>query len=150
MAASSRDTVRVQKARSASRRDASSRPLGLPRRAKGLNKELRHVAPTPHPEPRDGHEGHRLNDLAAQTGRTRHRDRGRIWPWRSPDGAASFRPTVTPGQSVAARVHNRRLGLRHPAYRTRKSMDAPPQSAFKKATRSAVCWAVKPMPKRWL
>jgi hypothetical protein len=27
-------------------------------------------------------------------------------------------------------------------------MDVPPQSAFKKATRSAFCWAVKPMSKR--
>ena len=53
-------------------RDASSRPLCLPRRAKGLNKELRHVAPTPNPQPCDGHEGHRLNDLAARNGRTRH------------------------------------------------------------------------------
>src|SRR5215469_15659375 len=39
-------------------RDASGRPLGLPRPAKGLNKELRHVAPTPNPEPGDGYEGH--------------------------------------------------------------------------------------------
>jgi hypothetical protein len=62
MAASSRHTVAGPESAIGiaedRNRDASSRPLGLPRRAKGLKKELRHVAPTPNPKPRDGHEGH--------------------------------------------------------------------------------------------
>jgi hypothetical protein len=56
MAASSRQTVRVQKARSASRRTATARfpgPLGLTGRVDGLERELRQVAPAPNPEPSD-------------------------------------------------------------------------------------------------
>jgi len=62
MAASSRHTVRVQKGAIGVAKDrngeASSRTPGLARRAKGLEQEPRQIAPTPNPEPRDGHEGH--------------------------------------------------------------------------------------------
>jgi hypothetical protein len=40
-------------------RKVSSRTVGLACRAKGLDQELRQVAPTPNPEAGDGHEGHR-------------------------------------------------------------------------------------------
>jgi hypothetical protein len=43
--------------------EASRRPLGLTGCKDGLEKELRQVAPTPNPEPRDGHEGHQPNNL---------------------------------------------------------------------------------------
>jgi hypothetical protein len=38
-------------------REISGGPLGLARGAKGLEKELRQVAPPPNPEPRDGPRG---------------------------------------------------------------------------------------------
>jgi hypothetical protein len=67
MAASSRHTVRVRSAVGIAKdrnRKVSSRTLGLARRAKGLNQELRQVAPTPNPEAGDGHEGHQPDDLS--------------------------------------------------------------------------------------
>jgi hypothetical protein len=63
MAASSRHAVRVQKARSASRRTEAARlpirELSLARRAKRLDHEPWQVPPRPNPKPRDGYEGHK-------------------------------------------------------------------------------------------
>ena len=47
-------------------REASTRTLGLTRGAKGLDQEPRQVSPRPNPGPRDGHEGHKPNDLPVE------------------------------------------------------------------------------------
>jgi len=58
-------------------RNVPSRKLSLARRPKGLDHEPRQVPPSPHPEPRDGHEGHSLglNLHVAATGEDRQRTR---------------------------------------------------------------------------
>ena len=67
MAASSCHTVRVQNARSASRRTETARlpaaRLAWACRANSLDREHWHVPPRPNSKAGDGHEGHEFNDL---------------------------------------------------------------------------------------